>query len=251
MPQPVGPAPPRIARALRRWGAKTRRVLLELGRQQIASWDHDGNDAHAMELAHTIAELATDTAQELERDCSFQLSAFDEHDKPLGSAPLKILCPETESARSDAEGPAQKHAAMLLRHNEQLQQRLLALTEQQSQGLSRALDAQGKVLEALASRLATAEQALSRSTERETEAQHVAREALALVETAMAQAPNAGFKQTLEKVGALIELAGKGRELLDAQQALDAVAGVAGKLNGTATPPAASPFAASSDGGGT
>ena len=232
-----------------------RLVVLELGRTTIAQWEHDGHDAHAGELPHQIAEIAGETVLELERDCSFQLTGYDEKQVSVGSAPLKVAIPEDTKSGGDLEGPAQKHVAMLLRHNEQLQQRLLTLTEQQSAGLTRALDAQGRVLDALSARLAHAEKLLQSASDRENDAQAVARDAVALLEGQLQSAPNAGFKNWAEKIEGLIELAKKAGELREVQQFIDGAAAKSKGLNGAAegtTPPATQEQKehVSSDGGG-
>lgn len=211
MPAKVLDPVPRITRALQRWGAKVRRVVLELGRTQIHEWEHDGNDAHANELANAIAEIAQDTCAELERDCSFQLSAYEENGRSVGSAPLKVALPSDETATSTAkaienENNGQKHNLQLLRHNEQLFQRFLSLSEQQTATVGRTLDAQGRIVDALSARLASTEKQLADALAREQEAQALTREALVTLDELLKQAPNSGFKNLLEKIGATLGL---------------------------------------------
>lgn len=246
---------PRLSRAMERWGPNVRRLVLELGPKTLAEFEYDGGAAHIAELAQQLAELGSDTAEGYERDISCQLSAYDGNGKAIGSAPVRFYRAVYEEKES-GDGPAAKQVAQLLRHNEQLQERFLGLSEQQSQGLSRALDAQGRVLDTLSKRLADAEQQLREAQGRETEAQAVAREALSLVETAMQQAPNAGFKVLLEKLGATFELFAKGKKMLEEQtgldigKALEASKVVAAAANGASSTPPETQETVSSDGGG-
>jgi len=249
---------PRITRALQRWGAKVRRVVLELGRTQIHEWEHDGNDAHANELANAIAEIAQDTCAELERDCSFQLSAYEENGRSVGSAPLKVALPTDETATNTAkatenENNGQKHNAQLLRHNEQLFQRFLALSEQQTATLGRSLDAQGRIVDTLSARLASTEKQLQEALAREQEAQSLTREALVTLDELLKQAPNSGFKNMLEKIGATLGLLEQVKDNAQVKQFLTSLfqqkTEAAKQLNGTpqSTPTAEQPTPAATE----
>lgn len=226
MPLKPGDPVPRVTRHLARWSVKTRRVVLEYGRNQVQEWAHDGAEAHAQQLAQEIAETAQDYCAEHERDLCFQLTAYDDTGKVLGTAPFRVAVPEDSASQQTAKAAAdasatEKQLTMLLRHNEQLHQRIITLSEQQQNGLTRALDAQGRVLEAVTSRLHSAETALQRAMERENESQSLLREAMALAESAITSGPENGWKRTIEKFGALVDVGKKALEIREVQQLLD------------------------------
>lgn len=247
----------RIVRALERWGATVRRVALEHGKVMVGQWAYDGNVAHLGELAEVVAEIGVDAAIGAERDVSCQVTAYTESGEVVGSLPVKFPLPRAVVDPDEKEGTSHKLIALLLRHNEGLYQRLLGLSEQQATGLSGALAAQGRVLDALSDRLHKTEQLLQKSLERENESHSIAREAVALADQLANQNPVNGYKQTLEKVGATVELMEKAGKILGLQKEIDAAKGAAKELlNGAAveTPaPTAAPAptqATPSDGGG-
>ena len=216
-----------------------RRVVLELGRTHIHEWEHDGNDAHASELAVSIAEIATDTVIELDRDGSFQLSAYAEDGRVLGSAPVRVPLPDDgqqPQQRAATDSEAGKHNAQLLKHNESLFQRFLQLSEQQANTMGRALDAQGRVLDTLSARLHQTEQQLQGALQRENEAQNITRDALATLDEALKAGGGSGFTRVLEKVGATVELLEKLRHNQGAQDLLQQFLAPAKKLNGQEQP---------------
>lgn len=213
----------RIARFIERAGVKTRKLALELGRQLIAEWPHDGNNAHASELAEAIYTVGLDTAEGAERDVSTQLIAYDESGSALASLPVKFPFHREESQvkGEEKENVISKHAAQLLRHNEGLYQRMLAMSEANASQLQTALNAQQRIVDTLSDRLAKTETLLRESMSREFEALRMVQESMGLLEQAQREQPNAGFNNTIAKVSALVDLAKKAGELKEVQALID------------------------------
>lgn len=155
-----------VARALERWGKRTKLVRLEAGRQLVCELEL----SDAAVAVEEIVCAAEDWFAALGRDGSLQVTGYDgASEKPTGTLPLRVRGVADDGASRDDERT--KLVAQLMAHNE----RTNALLVEQMRG---AVQASSTVLDVLTKRLAVAEKERADAETRMRAFEDVANEAL-------------------------------------------------------------------------
>lgn len=153
-----------VARALERWGKRTKLVRLEAGRQLVC-------ELELGDAAGTVEELvcaAEDWCAALGRDGSLQVTGYD-GEKVTGTLPVRVRGVADEGATRDDERT--KLVGQLMAHNE----RTNALLVEQMRA---AVQASSVVLDTLSKRLAVAEKERADAESRMRAFEDVANDAL-------------------------------------------------------------------------
>ena len=149
-----------IGRALERYSARGRRLVLEDPRAQlIADWPWDG--ARDEQLAADIWAAAQDWADGVGRDGSCQLTAYDAKDKRLGGQPLRATrrdaSPATASGLTAAKSESALIVEALLQSHRDMMGELRQVVHVTLTGVAQLAQANASAIKSLGERLNQAE----------------------------------------------------------------------------------------------